>query len=235
MEYSGTARARFRRIVPARAKSFLKHLLRETIDDRLASGAAALAFYLVLSLFPAAIFGLSVLPYLPIPHLQEALMDIVRQALPSSSAQLLTSTVESVVADRSGGLLSFGFVFAIWSASNGLYAVMQQLNVVYNVRERRPFWRARGIALLLTLAFFVLVVGALGLVVFGGMAQDWLAARLGWNDALLAFFAALRWVIIVAALALAFSIVYHLGPNVDLRFSLFSPGSLVATAGVLLV
>ena len=112
---------------------------------------------------------------------------------------------------------------------------MQQLNVVYDVKERRPFLRARGVALALTLAFFVLVVGALTLIVGGGMLQAWLGDHLGWSDALLTFFAGLRWVIIVAALAAAFALVYYLAPNVDLPLALVSPGSVLATVGVLVV
>ena len=73
----------------------------------------------------------SLLAYLPIEHLQRALMDLVRQTLPSSAAQLLTSTVESVARQRSGGMLWFGLTFALLSASNGFSGIMQQLNVVY--------------------------------------------------------------------------------------------------------
>ena len=153
-------------------KQLGKGLVREVKDDHVPNGAAALAFYMVLALFPAAIFALSLLPYLPIPNLKDAIMDLVRQALPGSAADMLTGTVESVVSRRSGGLLSFGFLFSIWSASNGMYAVMQQLNVVNGVTERRSFVRAHAVALLLTLCFFVLVVGAHALVLFGGMLQS---------------------------------------------------------------
>lgn len=210
-----------------------KQLLTEAKRDQLGNGAAALAFYMMLALFPAAIFGLSLLPYLPIPHLQQAILDLMGQLLPESAADLFTSTVESILSQRNGGLLSFGFLFAIWSASTGMYAVMQQLNVVYDVREQRPFWRARSTALLLTLLFFALVTATFALVIFGGMIQDWLAERLGFSAALRLSFAVFRWVVIAFALLCAFALVYRFAPHQQARLKLFSPGNIVAAAAFL--
>ena len=73
------------------------------------NGAAALAFYLMLAIFPGAIFLLSLLPYLPVPDLNKNIMDLLSQALPGDAASLFTGVVNSVMSTRSGGLLSFGF------------------------------------------------------------------------------------------------------------------------------
>jgi membrane protein len=210
-------------------KHCCKSLWREINEDQIANGAAALAFYMVLALFPCAIFCLSVLPYLPIPHLQQAMMDLAREVLPDNAAELLTSTVQAVVSRRRYGLLSFAFLFMLWSATSGLHGLMQQLNVVYEVEEDRSFLRARGVALLLTVAFFGLVLGAFALIILGGMLQDYIGHHLGWSQGLLALFAGLRWLIIISALHFAFSLVYYLGPNLDQPFVLVTPGSLLAT------
>jgi membrane protein len=211
-----------------------RELWREIQDDQISNGAAALAFYMVLSLFPLAIFGLSILPYLQVENLEQAVMDLISEALPRSAAELLTNTVRSVVSRRSSGLLSFGFVFAVWSATSGLHGLMQQLNVVYEVEEERTFLRARGLALVLTVAFFGLIVGALGLITCGGMLQEYIGNHLGWSGGLRLFFASLRWVIIIVALHSAFSLIYHLGPNLRRRFVFITPGSAAATAAMLL-
>jgi membrane protein len=215
------------------ATQFARDLASEIRDDNVANGAAALAFYLMLALFPAAIFLLSLLPYLPIPHLEQAIMDLLRQVLPGDAAQLFASTVRSVVSTRRGGLLSVGFLATLWSASSGLYAVMKQLNVTYDVTETRSFFKARGIALLLMLLFMVLIVGSLGLVVFGGVIQAWLGELVGWSRGLLLFFAALRWVIIGAAAMLGFALVYYLGPDVQQKFRYVTPGSVFGVLGML--
>lgn len=214
-------------------KRFGVDLWRELNDDQISNGAAALAFYMVLALFPLAIFCLSILPYLQIENLQQTVMDLVKAALPGSAADLLTGTVQAVVSQRRSGLLWFSFVFAIWSATSGLHGLMQQLNVVYEVEERRTFLAARGLALVLTIAFFGLVVGALGLVTCGGMLQVYIGNNLGWSPALRLAFATLRWVIIILALHFAFSLIYYLGPNLKRRFELITPGSVAATVALL--
>lgn len=212
------------------AKRILNDLWQQLREDHLAHGAAALAFYMALALFPGAIFALSCVPHLPIPHLQQAVTDLVHQTLPSASADVLVKSALS--AGGRGRLLWFGLLFALWSASSGISGVIRQLNIVYEVTESRSFLRLRGLAALLSLAFFSLIVAALSLAVFGGVLQSSIGDRLGWSDGLLATFAALRWVIIVFALHFAFALTYHLGPNLERRFKLFTPGSIVATAAL---
>lgn len=89
-------------------------------------------------------------------------------------------------------------------------------------------------AISLSLLFVVLVLGGFSLIVLGGQIQQWLGARFGIGDVMLASFTVFRWVIILAALLLAFSLIYHLAPNVQQRFRFITPGSIVGVA-VLLV
>lgn len=206
---------------------------REVNHDQIANGAAALAFYMVLSLFPCAIFSLSVLPYLPIAHVEQALMGVVREALPGTAADLLTSTVQGVISRPRYGVSLFAFVFMLWTATTGLHGLMQQLNVVYEVEEERSFLRARGVALLLTAAFWGLLAGALVLIIFGSLVHMYIGERLGWSAGLLAVFTGFRWLIIIGALHVAFSLIYYLGPNLEQPFVLITPGSVVATLFIL--
>jgi membrane protein len=209
---------------------YLSDLYAATKDDNIFNGAAALGFYLTLAIFPAIVFLMAMLPYLPIQNLDQAIMDLLRQALPGEAARMFSGVVHQVTGERRGGLLSFSAVGLLWAASSGMYAIMRQLNITYGVREERPFLRARATALGLTLLFLVLILGALTLVVLGGVIQDWLGSRFGLDDTLLSFFAALRWVIIFTALLLGFALVYYLAPNVEQRFRFISPGSFVGVA-----
>jgi membrane protein len=205
---------------------FAKALWREIDDDHVLNGAAALAYFLLLAIFPAAIFVLSLLPYLSIPHLEQALSDLLYQVLPDQSATLLEETARYVASHKSGGLLTFGVIVTLWSASSGVYAIIEQLNMAYKAKDRRPFWRARGTAILLMLIFIVLVIGSLSLVVFGGVVQSWLASSIGWNRPLLIFFATLRWIIIAASLLLGLAVIYRFGPDANVKFRFISPGNI---------
>jgi membrane protein len=210
-------------------KRFGHDLLTKIKEDRVVNGAAALAFYWMLALFPAAIFLLTLLPYLPVPNLEQAIMGQLHRAMPAQAADLLSGTVSGVVSHRNAGLLSFGLLFALWSASSGMYAVMQQLDATHDVVESRGFVKVRAEALALTLGFLLLVIVGFALLVFGGVLHHWVAAALGWSKPVLAVFALVRWIVIALALLFAIAILYKFGPDVDRRFKLFTPGTVLAT------
>ncbi len=201
---------------------------REIQDHNLIDGAAILAFYFLLAVFPAAIFVLSLLPYLAIPHLQQAILDLLRQVLPQQSANLFEATIRYVSSDGRNGLLTFGLIFALWSGSSGVYAILEQLNAIWDVTDRRPFWKTRGIAILLMIFLAALTIGSLSLVIFGGAVQSWLVSIIGRTRLLLLFFATLRWIILAAALLLALAVAYWFGPEGKSGFRFISPGNVSA-------
>ena len=210
-------------------KDLGRALASEVRQDNVFNGAAALGFYLTLAIFPAMILIMALVPYLPLARVDEAIMDLLRQTLPASAAAMFADVVAEIASERRGGLLSLGIVGTLWAASSGMYAIMRQMNVAYDVPEGRPFLRARATALGLTLLFSVLVLGAFSLVVLGGVIQGWLGGRFGFSGTLLAFFAAFRWVVIVFALLGALALIYYAAPNRRQRLALLTPGAVVAT------
>ena len=92
-------------IPPAR---FLRELYQKTSEDNISDGAAVLGFYLTLAIFPALIFVMAVIPYLPIPNVDRAIMDLLRQAMPASAADMVSEVVDEVANNQRGGLVSFG-------------------------------------------------------------------------------------------------------------------------------
>ncbi len=209
---------------------FARRLLSRVRRNDVFNGGAALGFYLTLAIFPAMIFLMALIPYLPIPHVDQAIMDLLRQALPNRAARLFSTVVNEVASEPRGGLLSLGIVGAVWAASTGMYAVMQQLNIAFGVRERRRFLRARTTAILLTLLFGTLVLASFSLVVLGGVVQDWIGKRFGFGSLLLGFFVVFRWFIIVLSLMFGLALVYHFAPNRRRPFHFVSVGTVAATA-----
>jgi membrane protein len=199
---------------------------REIQEDHLAQGAAALAFFWMLALFPAAIFLLTLLAYLPIQHLERALMHLVSDALPPDAASLFRGVVESTFSKRRGGFLSVGIILTAWSTSSGVHALMQQLNVAYDVTERRTYVRRRAVAIILSLTFLVLIIGAFVFIVVGRFIQMHL--RHGAGADFVPAVIALRWIIIFVALLTGLAIVYRYGPSVRQRFRIISPGNVLA-------
>ena len=147
---------------------FGKELFREIGQDDIFNGAAALGFYLMLAIFPAMIFVMAVIPYLPVANVDKAVMDLLHQALPPNAADMFTGVVQQVTSKPRGGLLSFGLAAALWATSAGMYAIMQQLNITYDVEEARGFVKARLTSIGLSILFVLLVLGGFSLIVLGG-------------------------------------------------------------------
>ena len=206
-------------------KVLVGQLAHEIRDDDVFNGAAALGFYLTLAIFPTMIFVMALIPYLPIAHVDQAIMDLLRQALPRSAADMFSRVVHEVVSEQRSGLLSFGLVGSLWATSSGMYATMKELNNTYEVEESRGFVKGRLVAIALSVLFIVLILGGFSLIVLGGDIQDFVGARFGFSHALLTFFVFFRWAVIVLSLLLALALIYYLAPDLKQRFALLSPGS----------
>jgi membrane protein len=217
---------------PLLTKQFWVDLYQEINDDNVYNGAAALGFYMTLSIFPAFIVIMTVIPYLPVQDVDQAIMDLLYEALPPDSAAMVEGIVLEVTQEQRGGLLSFGILFTLWTVSTGMYAIMQQLNITYDVKEARNFVHARITALLLSIAFVLLVVGAFTLIVLGGVMEQWVFAAFGESEAVVYAFRVFRWIVIVLALLLGFALIYRFAPNVQQDFRFITPG---AVLGVVLL
>jgi membrane protein len=216
--------------LPIPLGQFLRELNGKINEDNVFNGAAALGFYLTLAIFPAMILTMGLIPFLPIPRVDMAITDLLHQALPGEAAAMFTNVVEEVMDKQSGGIVSVGALGTLWAASTGMYAIMQQLNITYDVKEARSFIRARVVAIALSLMFGFMMLMTFSLIVLGGIVQDWIGERFGFSGALLMFFAVLRWVIIVLSVLLAFSLTYYLAPNVKKqKFKFVTIGGVAAT------
>ena len=211
-------------------KRFFRDLWAEIQNDNVFDSAAVLAYFSMLAIFPAAILLLSLLPYLPIPNLEQTILASMHKAMPPQAADLFTSTVQSVVSERRGSLLSLGVLGTLWAASSGIQAVMQRINATLGLKETRPYWKIRGIAIALVFLVGTLVVTAFSLLIVGNIVHEHLARVTGENSWLLWFYLALRWAIILLSMLSAFSLLYYFGPSVKQHFRFLTPGGVLATA-----
>src|SRR5216684_7715829 len=139
--------------------------------------AAALAYYFVLSLFPALIFLSAVVAYLPIPDLFNQAWALMARFLPADSMGLVQRVLADVVTPNRETFLSFGILGTIWTASGGFAAAIEALNIAYEVEDDRPFWKTRPLALGLAFVTGSLLLTALSVMVVGPRFGEWLAGR----------------------------------------------------------
>ena len=215
-------------------KDTLKRTVAEFKADRGSMIAAGMAFYWFLAIFPAL---LAAVGFTGLVNASQATVDsitgAIRSALPGDAARVLTDSLNQAV-DRSGGhsviAALIGVALALYSASAGMAALQDGLNVAYDVPEDRTFVKKRVRGLLLMLVAVVLGGIATAAIVFGAPIGDALRDNLPFGSAFVLLWTLIRWVVGLGALATLFAAFYYFGPNRDTpRWAWLSPGGLVAT------
>ena len=173
-------------------KRSLIAIYNDIYDEHLFVFAAGLSYYFVLSLFPLLVSMASLLGYVPIPHLFEGLLSLMARLVPGDGMSLVRNIVSDVVNHKHPHFLTLGLAFTIWTASSGFAAIIDGLDVVYRVRETRPVWKTRPIALGLTLLAGSLLLVAVGLMVEGTSFGVWATGRFDLNPASFAVWRYLR-------------------------------------------
>jgi len=190
--------------------------------------AAALSYYFVLSLFPALIFLSAVVAYLPVPDLFNQALSFMARFVPADSMGVIKKVLGDVITPNRGAFLSVGIFGTLWTASGGFAAVIEALNIAYEVEETRPFWKTRPLALGLTFAIGSLLLLALAVMMVGPRFGEWLAAKVHISWLFVAAWPYLHWSLSVLFTVLAVEALYFLAPNVKQRFLATLPGAVLA-------
>ncbi|MCK1985486.1 MULTISPECIES: YihY/virulence factor BrkB family protein [Peribacillus] len=206
---------------------FSKNLIKEIKEDRVTGLAAEQAYYYLLALFPLLILLLSLLPYLNI-DIQTAL-DTIKTFMPAETMEVIEKNIINILSERNGGLLTFGFLGTIWSASNGMNAFIHSMNIAYDVEETRNFIKARFISIILTLGLVVAFIVMLGLPVFGKVIIDLVQQVIPIPEETQILFSLLRWVIAVVVISLVLAFLYRFAPNKSFPIKHVIPGAVTAT------
>lgn len=213
--------------------SFLKELLARFSLHEGQSKSAELAYFFLLSLFPLMIFMLTLTAYLPIST--EDVLGAVDQYAPDNAMSMVKTITEQTLNNRSGGLLSFGIIAVLWSASNGMNAIVRAFNHAYEVEENRSFIIIRLTSIFLTIAMVITILIALLLPVFGREIGLLAADFIGAPDLFLNIWSVVRWVISPLILLIVFTALYLFAPNKRLAFRFVLPGAVFAAAGWIIV
>jgi membrane protein len=209
----------------------IKNATVSTVKDlycnRTFSIAAGLAYYFLLALFPLLIFMAAALSYVPIPNLFNEILNLMARVVPHDAMGVVQRIVHGVLHPPRSGLLSFGIIATLWAASGGFAAMIDALNMAYDVPETRPYWRTRSLAIGLTFAVGGLVVVGLAATLLGPKFGDWLARHMDVGPLFVALWPAMRWSIVLVSIVLAVEMLYFLGPNVKQGFISTLPGAVL--------
>ena len=224
---------------PSRFFHFFTYLnvktLRKTIaaagQRRLPGLASEMAYNAMLSLFPAMLAVLTAIGlFAPLRSTFEKLSAQISEVAPTEVLGLLKGFATEVSSGQDGRLFSFSFLFALWTASGALNAAMNALDQIHRIppRQSRPFWKARLIALVLTIAAIGMLLIAVALIFVSDILVNFVARKSGyWATDLLWVWGLLSLPLVLAVMSLAFGFIYRYGP------SRWNPGQPIMPGAVL--
>ena len=212
----------------------LKATVQEFIRDDALGLAAQLAYYLILAIFPFILFLVAVLDAVgsSSPAFVNELFDYLRRVMPAQVFDLIETYTERTLRneDTAPGLLSVGILGTIWAASGAFSALINALNRAYDVQETRPFWKVKGIAILMTLGLSVLVLGGVLLLISGPSIGETIAEVFTLDDEFVFVWNVVRWPAALLFMVVTVALLFYFAPDAGQPFRWITPGGFVGIA-----
>lgn len=229
-------------------------VLREAQRFSLSIRANSIAFSFFISLFPAILALFTLVPYFSniiysfLPGDEDyvtILVEEIDRIIPgvdvnitnqeelegSIEGNIFTQTLRDIVEKPRYGLLSLGFLLAIYFASNGMIAMMQGFEKSYDrTFKKRSNFRKRGIAIGLTFLLGFLLIASVVLIILGNSIINWLDAYINFDSFVHTSLSLLRWTVFILLFYTGISMIYRYGAPTKRRFSFFSPGTTLAAS-----
>lgn len=179
--------------------------------DNIFAIAGQSAFFMILSAFPLAMFIVSLLQnlHIPVELIEQALSKIFSETIVTELTNFLSNIYENAV-----GISLVTIIITLWSAAQGIHAITNGLNRIYDAYENRNWFYLRIRAMIYTVAFFVIILVSLIIIVLGSSLNEWLSPYLKYFPDFLTLMYHLRYVIIFMCLVLLFALVYRNLPNI---------------------
>lgn len=203
-------------------------------EDNLFGRASQLAYSFFSAIFPALIAMSSLMGLVAQSSgkLYIELLGKIGQLIPPTAFALVTETFQQTTSASTTGKVTFGLLFALFSASTGVSAVQDTLNSVYKVKETRPFWKARLQAILLTVLVAIIVILALLTLFAGDFAANHLSHAFRGGYALSIALRICYWAVASLLMVLSFEVMYYFCPDVQNKcWRWFTPGGLIGLGG----
>ena len=205
-------------------------LYKELDRTRAFTVGAAVAFYMLLALVPLLMVASSMLGLLPIPNLFQQLLDMMSVLAPPEAMTFLKALLASILAPHALRFLSIGVLSYLWAASGCFAALIDALNIAYDVVKPRPWWRDRLQALLLTLTSGGLSIICLLCLLAGPRFTQFLAYFVPLPAVANLLWPPLRLAIMFIAFVSGTELLYWLGPNRKMSPRESLPGAAASVA-----
>ncbi len=215
----------------------LSFIYREIIKDDIITRANSIAYSLFLSLFPSLIFLFTILPL--IPSTQDLLPMIDKsldQFLPKQAHEYLFDIIYNILAIKRQGLLSVGFLLALYFGSSGMKTLMKGFDKAYDSTFRTRSWlnfELTAVALTIVLALMLII--SVVLIVLGKQVLGAAFNFLELSEYASQVIKYASYIVVGFLFYLMISIIYKYGPSMKKRTSIFNPGAYLATLVMFLI
>jgi membrane protein len=216
--------------------TILRRALGQIKHDDLSDRAAALTYFGVLSLFPAALVLVSILGLLGRSTTSTVLHN-VDQLAPGGVRTILDNVVQQTQGrtGTAGAALIIGILLALWSASGYVAGFMRATNAIYGIQEGRPVWKTAPVRLAVTVVVLVMLLISAVIVVFTGKIATQFGHALGIGNTTVLVWDVVKWPVLLVVVSLMFSLLYWACPNVKQPgFRWITPGGALAVTGWLI-
>ena len=207
---------------------FIKQMRKVGLNER----ASAISFNFLMAIPAATIFLCTLLPYLPISaQITDQLLTLTEDITPDDNTYIaVKGFLEDFLQTPRSGLLSLGFLLAVYYASNAMMGIMRTFNKSLIYSSRRNFLESRWMAIKLTTLLIVMVIATMILLATQGKFLLWILDLLQIKSAISVFIIEIvRWVLLISLFYYAIAFIYKYGPAVHKRWKLNSPGTILAT------
>lgn len=205
-------------------------LINEFLEDSLLNKASSLAYNFMLALFPGTIFLFTLIPYIPVTNFQGKLLEILYTIMPTNAYLAFQNTIEDIIKNQNGKLLSLGFITALYFATNGVSNLMRAFNNSSLIIEKRSWLKRRAIAMTLTVVISIALLVAIIIMIAGQGVIGYIQNHLNSKSHFWIYLIILsRWLIIVSIFFVSISMLYRYGPSHKLKWNFLNPGSILAT------
>jgi len=204
--------------------------IRKIDEDELSTRSAALSYYFILALFPMFLFLVSLIGLIAghASEMRENIVSTLTRLAPGSASGLVQQVIHQTVTNSGGVKLAAGLLGALWAASGGMGAVITSLNVIYRVKEGRPWWKQKLTVLGLTLGLALLIRVASALVLYGGKIGELIAIRVGVGNIFEIVWRLVEWPLTFFVMFLSYSLIYYFGPDLaERKWYWVTPGSAI--------
>jgi len=190
--------------------------------------ASAIAFNFTMTIPPAIIFLFTLIPYLPISQeFINQMFSLIKDVMPGEKNNgRFIKFLSDIFNKPRTGLLSTGFLLAMFFSSNAVMGIMQSFDRNYIGFTKRKGLQERFVALRLTFVLFILLFISVLTLMMQGSVLRWLGIT---NATLIVVIHNLRWIVTILMFFFAISLIYRYAPSVHKRWKLVNPGSILAT------